>query len=109
MNRRNSKQAGFTLIEVLVVVSILGVLMGLVSVLVLRAANKQQTSQTEMLVRSYLPNAIERYLQEMKRLPPMTVKELKEKLVKRLSIGASRRMRRTSASRCSRWRCAIPI
>ncbi len=78
MMRQNGKQAGFTLIEVLVVVSILGVLMGLVSILVLRAADKQKTSQSELLVRSYLPNAIERYLLEFKRLPPMTVKELNE-------------------------------
>ncbi len=78
MSERNVKQAGFTLIEVLVVVSILGVLMGLVSILVLRASDKQKKSQTELLVRSYLPNAIERYLLEFKRLPPMTLKELND-------------------------------
>lgn len=78
MTPRNRKTAGFTLIEVLVVVSILGVLMGLVSVLVLRAGGQQKKTQTDLLVRTYLPNAVERYLLEFKRLPPMTVKELND-------------------------------
>jgi prepilin-type N-terminal cleavage/methylation domain-containing protein len=55
----NRQQRGFTLIEVLVVVSILGVLMGLVSVLVLRAGGQRRKMETESLVKTYLPNLIE--------------------------------------------------
>lgn len=70
------QEKGFTLIEVLVVVSILGVLMGLVSLLVLRASSRQRELESEQLVKTYLPNSIERYKQEFKRLPPMSMKEL---------------------------------
>jgi prepilin-type N-terminal cleavage/methylation domain-containing protein len=72
----NRHVRGFTLIEILVVVSILGVLMALVSVLVIRAGAHKQRMQTEQLVTAYLPQAIMRYQQEFKRLPPMSVKEL---------------------------------
>jgi len=72
----NRHVRGFTLIEILVVVSILGVLMALVSVLVLRAGAHKQRMQTEQLVTAYLPQAIMRYQQEFKRLPPMSIKEL---------------------------------
>ena len=50
MNR--SKRA-FTLIEVLVVVSILGVLMGLVSVLVMRATSHTEKNDAKSLVEAY--------------------------------------------------------
>lgn len=69
-------QRGFTLIEVLVVVSILAVLMGLISILVLKAGGAQQENETKSLVTGFLPNYIERYKQELKRLPPMTMTEL---------------------------------
>ena len=72
----NRQVRGFTLIEILVVVSILGVLMALVSVLVVRASAHSERLQTEQLVTAYLPNAIERYKQEFKRLPPMSMAEL---------------------------------
>jgi prepilin-type N-terminal cleavage/methylation domain-containing protein len=72
----NRHVRGFTLIEVLVVVSILGVLMALVSVLVIRAGAHKERMQTEQLVTAYLPQAIMRYQQEFKRLPPMSIKEL---------------------------------
>ena len=70
------KDKGVTLIEVLVVVSILGVLMGLVSVLIMRAGSHQRRNQTEQIVRTYLPNMIERYMAEFKSTPPMNMKEL---------------------------------
>jgi len=72
----NRNGRGFTLIEVLVVVSILGVLMGLVSILVLRSGAHQKKYQTTQLIKSHLRIAIERYNQEFKRLPPMNVAEL---------------------------------
>jgi prepilin-type N-terminal cleavage/methylation domain-containing protein len=72
----NRHVRGFTLIEILVVVSILGVLMALVSVLVIRAGAHKERMQTEQLVTAYLPQAIMRYQQEFKRLPPMSITEL---------------------------------
>jgi prepilin-type N-terminal cleavage/methylation domain-containing protein len=72
----NRNGRGFTLIEVLVVVSILGVLMGLVSILVLRSGSHQKKNQTEQLIKMHLKIAIERYNQEFKRLPPVNVAEL---------------------------------
>jgi prepilin-type N-terminal cleavage/methylation domain-containing protein len=72
----NRHVRGFTLIEILVVVSILGVLMALVSVLVIRAGAHKERMQTEQLVTAYLPQAIMRYQQEFKRLPPMSIREL---------------------------------
>lgn len=63
---------GFTLIEVLVVVSILGVLAGLISVLI-TSSNKTklefQTKQTITMVRT----AIDNYNADFKRLPPETM------------------------------------
>ena len=72
---RKSENA-FTLIEVLVVVSILGVLMGLVSVLVMRSGSHQATNDAKQLVEAYLPNMVERYYAEFNKWPPMTIKEL---------------------------------
>ncbi|MHC4547192.1 MAG: type II secretion system protein [Planctomycetota bacterium] len=72
----NRQERGFTLIEILVVISILGVLMALVSVLVIRAGAKKEELQTQQLVTAYLPNAIERYKQEFKRFPPMSMRQL---------------------------------
>jgi len=69
-------ESGFTLIEVLVVVAILGVLMGLVSILVLRSTAHQRKQTTTQLVRVFLPTSIDRYKQEFKRYPPMTMKQL---------------------------------
>jgi prepilin-type N-terminal cleavage/methylation domain-containing protein len=65
-------QGGFTLIEVLVVVSILGVLAGLISVLITQAGKKRlefETTQTITLVRT----AIDNYNADFKRLPPETM------------------------------------
>lgn len=70
-------QRGFTLIEVLVVVSILGVLAGLISILVVQAQGKRYQMEAETVVKTELPTAIERFRAELNnRLPPMTSAEL---------------------------------
>lgn len=70
------KTKGFTLIEVLVVVSILGVLMGLVSVLVLKSASHRQKTEAKQMVQAYLPTKIQRFQDQFNRFPPMTLEEL---------------------------------
>ncbi|MGH7162471.1 MAG: type II secretion system protein [Planctomycetota bacterium] len=70
-----NRQRGFTLIEILVVVSILAVLMGLVVVLVGKAPEQERIMRTQTAV-SKLKLAIDSYQGEFQRLPPMTVKEL---------------------------------
>jgi len=70
-----NRQSGFTLIEILVVVAIIGALMGLVVILIPKAQRKNR----EMLTRNLVTNLqlrVETYYQEMKRYPPMTVKDL---------------------------------
>jgi prepilin-type N-terminal cleavage/methylation domain-containing protein len=69
------KERGFTLIEILVVVSILGVLMGLISILVIKSTGHQQQKTTKMAIDN-LAIKIARFEQEFKRLPPMSVQEL---------------------------------
>lgn len=69
------KERGFTLIEILVVVSILGVLMGLISILVIKSTSHQREKTTKMAIDN-LAIRIARYEQEFKRPPPMTVQEL---------------------------------
>jgi len=69
-------QRGFTLIEVLVVVSILGVLAGLISILVVQAQKKRNEFETDQIVTAHLPTAINRFKDEFKKLPPMTMAEL---------------------------------
>jgi len=70
-------QRGFTLIEVLVVVSILGVLAGLISILVVQAQRKREEMEAKLVVQTQLPTAINRFKAEINnRLPPMTMAEL---------------------------------
>ena len=69
------KERGFTLIEILVVVSILGVLMGLISILVIRSSSHQRVHTTKLAIDN-LAIKVERWKQELKQLPPMTVQQL---------------------------------
>jgi prepilin-type N-terminal cleavage/methylation domain-containing protein len=65
-------QRGFTLIEVLVVVSILGVLAGLISVLIVQAQKKQLETDTKNLI-TFVRGAVDTYRTDMGRLPPETM------------------------------------
>ena len=71
----NKRDYGFTLIEILVVVSILGVLMGLVTLLVITAPEKQKYFLTETRI-TQLSTTIQRFKQEMNYLPPTTIELL---------------------------------
>jgi len=67
-------QRGFTLIEVLVVVSILGVLAGLISILVQQATKKRYVFETTQAV-TMVRTAIDNYQADFKKLPPMMMSE----------------------------------
>jgi len=67
-------QRGFTLIEVLVVVSILGVLAGLISILVQQATKKRYAFETTTAI-TLVRTAIDNYQQDFHKLPPMMMSE----------------------------------
>lgn len=73
MNRRSN---GFTLIEILVVVSILAVLMGLVTILIFKGQKSKGEFLTDTTIQQ-LQTAIEGYKRDIEnRYPPMNVGEL---------------------------------
>jgi prepilin-type N-terminal cleavage/methylation domain-containing protein len=79
MRKADRSERGFTLVEILVVVAILGVLMGLVALLVPKARRTQDQFITEQRIQQ-LVGAIERYRQERigksLEFPPMTLQKL---------------------------------
>ena len=73
MNRRSN---GFTLIEILVVVSILAVLMGLVTILIFKGQKSKGEFLTDTTIQQ-LVTAIEGYKRDIEnRYPPMSLAEL---------------------------------
>jgi len=78
VKRDQANKAGFTLIEVLVVISIIGVLAGLVGVLINKARSSQLETSTQQLVKTTLPMKIEMYRQEMGRYPASTISGLQK-------------------------------
>jgi len=78
MTHSERSARGFTLIEILVVVAILGVLMGLVALLIPKAGKEQQKFTTNQRIQQ-LSAAIDRYRNEpigKNRPPPMTLAKL---------------------------------
>jgi len=80
MRSNPQPERGFTLIEILVVVAILGVLMGLVTLLI----PKSHTEQAKFVTRTritQLGSAVDRYQQDpaLRRLPPMTLDALSKR------------------------------
>ena len=73
-----SHDRGFTLIEILVVITIIGVLAGLVSVLITKGRQQQLDSATKQLVGVVLPMKIESYRSEMGRFPASTMETLRK-------------------------------
>ncbi len=68
-------ETGFTLIEILVVVSILGVLIGMVALLVLKAPQQAKHFMSQNRV-TQVDGAIHSFKTEMGYLPPMTLEKL---------------------------------
>ena len=77
MKRDLAKNSGFTLIEVLVVISIIGVLAGLVGVLISKARSSADKNNTIQMVTN-LDMKVEMYRQEMGRYPASTISGLQK-------------------------------
>ena len=79
MERRRNQSSGFTLIEILVVVSIIGVLAGLVGVIIAKSNEKALKTSTIQLVQAYLPAKIKDFQGQMGgRLPASTLSGLQK-------------------------------
>lgn len=76
MHRVHSKKTGFTLIEVLVVIAIIGVLAGLVGVIIGKANEKAQVTGTKEVINVVLDMKIRRFKQEFGRWPASSLSTL---------------------------------
>lgn len=78
MERGHNRTSGFTLIEILVVVSIIGVLAGLVGVMIAQANQKALKNATDILIRTTLNTKCKMYEQEMGRYPASNLGSLRK-------------------------------
>ncbi|MHC4409785.1 MAG: prepilin-type N-terminal cleavage/methylation domain-containing protein [Planctomycetota bacterium] len=82
MKRANRLSRGFTLIEVLVVISIIGVLAGLVGVIISKANEKAMRTGTITVIKTVLDTKIRMFKQEFGRFPMSNIESLRKSMGK---------------------------
>lgn len=78
MKRANRFSRGFTLIEILVVISIIGVLAGLVGVIISKANEKAMRTGTVTVIKTVLDTKIRMFKQEFGRFPMSNIESLRK-------------------------------
>jgi prepilin-type N-terminal cleavage/methylation domain-containing protein len=82
MKRANRFSRGFTLIEILVVISIIGVLAGLVGVIISKANAKAMRTGTITVIKTVLDTKIRMFKQEFGRFPMSNIESLRKSMGK---------------------------